>query len=52
MSAPGSSTGSLQATLTGNNLTDRTYYAHVRSAVGYNFYGEPRNFTLTLRYGL
>ena len=32
-----------------NNLFDRKYYASVGTANTYNFYGEPRNFMLTLR---
>lgn len=32
-----------------NNLLDRTYYASVGTPNIYNFYGEPRSFTLTLR---
>ncbi|WP_408005633.1 TonB-dependent siderophore receptor [Pseudomonas carassii] len=39
----------LSATLTANNLFDRVYYERVDSAWGSNFYGEPRNFTLSLR---
>ncbi|MNF12507.1 Fe(3+)-pyochelin receptor precursor [compost metagenome] len=39
----------LSATLTANNLFDRTYYERVDSAWGSNFYGEPRNLTFTLR---
>ncbi|MGA4633137.1 TonB-dependent siderophore receptor [Pseudomonas solani] len=39
----------LSATLTANNLFDRTYYERVDSSWGSNFYGEPRNLTLTLR---
>lgn len=34
--------------LLANNLLDRTYYASVGTPNIYNFYGEPRNFTLTL----
>ncbi|MNH23541.1 Fe(3+)-pyochelin receptor precursor [compost metagenome] len=39
----------LSAKLTANNLFDRTYYERVDSSWGSNFYGEPRNLTLTLR---
>ncbi|MFK0087065.1 TonB-dependent siderophore receptor [Pseudomonas sp. NPDC090755] len=39
----------LSATLTGNNLFDRTYYERVDSSWGSNFYGEPRNLTFTVR---
>lgn len=39
----------LSSTLTANNLFDRKYYERVDSAWGSNFYGEPRNLTLTLR---
>ncbi|UVL89091.1 TonB-dependent siderophore receptor [Pseudomonas sichuanensis] len=39
----------LSSTLTANNLFDRKYYERVDSAWGANFYGEPRNLTLTLR---
>ncbi|MNP63197.1 Fe(3+)-pyochelin receptor precursor [compost metagenome] len=39
----------LTTTLTANNLFDRKYYERVDSAWGSNFYGEPRNLTLTLR---
>ena len=35
--------------LTGNNLFDCTYYERVDSPWGSNFYGEPRNFTFTVR---
>lgn len=35
--------------LNGNNLLDRTYYQTVSSAANGNYYGEPRNFTLTAR---
>lgn len=33
----------------GNNLFDRRYYASVGTSEYGNYYGEPRNFTLTLR---
>ncbi|MEJ1964521.1 MAG: TonB-dependent siderophore receptor [Gammaproteobacteria bacterium] len=32
-----------------NNITDRTYYQTVGSSSSSNWYGEPRNFTLTFR---
>ena len=35
--------------LNGNNLFDRKYYASVGTSEYGNYYGEPRNFTLTLR---
>lgn len=35
--------------LNGRNLFDRTYYASVGTSEYGNYYGEPRNFTLTLR---
>lgn len=37
------------ATLNVNNLFDKTYYKTVGSASGGNWYGDPRNATLTLR---
>ncbi|MCL2898284.1 TonB-dependent siderophore receptor [Brenneria tiliae] len=42
----------LSFNLTGNNLTDKTYYRTLnnRSINGYNFYGDPRNFMLTAKY--
>lgn len=36
-------------TLNGNNLFDKTYYRTVSSSANGNYYGEPRNFMLTLR---
>lgn len=39
----------LSATLTGNNLFDKKYYDRVDASWGTNFYGDPRNLTLTLR---
>ncbi|MFD2640673.1 TonB-dependent siderophore receptor [Pseudomonas japonica] len=39
----------LSVKLTGNNLFDRKYYERVDSPWGSNFYGEPRNFTFTVR---
>ena len=39
----------LSLKLTGNNLFDRKYYDRVDSPWGSNFYGEPRNFTFTVR---
>lgn len=35
--------------LNGNNLFDRVYYQTVSSAANGNYYGEPRNYTVTLR---
>lgn len=35
--------------LNGNNLFDRRYYASVGTSEYGNYYGEPRNFTLSLR---
>ncbi|QLF93846.1 TonB-dependent siderophore receptor [Pseudomonas sp. ABC1] len=35
--------------LNGNNLFDRRYYASVGTSEYGNYYGDPRNFTLTLR---
>ena len=39
----------LDLSLTVNNLFDKKYYQRVWAAYGSNFYGEPRNATLTLR---
>ena len=39
----------LRAFASVNNLLDKTYYQRVGSINTYNFYGEPRNFLLTLR---
>ncbi|QHD01885.1 TonB-dependent siderophore receptor [Pseudomonas sp. S04] len=39
----------LSTTLTANNLFDRKYYDRVDASWGTNFYGDPRNLTLTLR---
>ncbi|TZG25641.1 TonB-dependent siderophore receptor [Sphingomonas montanisoli] len=39
----------LRAFVSVNNLLDKTYYQRVGSPNTYNFYGEPRNFLLTLR---
>lgn len=39
----------LSSTLTANNLFDRKYYDRVDASWGTNFYGDPRNLTLTLR---
>ncbi|WP_263142770.1 TonB-dependent receptor [Pseudomonas sp. RIT-PI-AD] len=36
-------------TLNANNLFDKVYYQTVASTVNGNFYGEPRNYMLTLR---
>ena len=35
--------------LNANNLFDKTYYQTVSSAANGNFYGDPRNYMLTLR---
>ncbi|MDU9394761.1 TonB-dependent siderophore receptor [Pseudomonas sp. zfem002] len=37
------------ATLNANNLADKRYYATVGTSAYNNFYGDPRNFMLTLR---
>lgn len=42
-------TPNLRAFVSANNLFDRVYYQRVGSINTYNFYGEPRNFLLTLR---
>ena len=39
----------LDATLTVNNLFDKTYYQRVWAAYGSNYYGEPRNVMLNVR---
>lgn len=39
----------VSTSLTVNNLFDRVYYERVDSAWGSNFYGEPRNLTLSVR---
>ena len=39
----------LRAFASVNNLFDKVYYQRVGSINTYNFYGEPRNFLLTLR---
>lgn len=36
-------------TVNGNNLFDKVYYRTVSSSANGNFYGEPRNFMVTLR---
>jgi outer membrane receptor for ferric coprogen and ferric-rhodotorulic acid len=36
-------------TLNGNNLFDKKYYETVGTSTYGNFYGEPRNFMVTLR---
>lgn len=41
------STGTL--TLNGNNLFDKKYYQTVGTSTYGNYYGDPRNFMLTLR---
>jgi outer membrane receptor for ferric coprogen and ferric-rhodotorulic acid len=38
-----------EVALNGNNLFDKHYYQTVSSAANGNFYGDPRNYTLTLR---
>jgi len=40
---------SFHATLTVNNIFDKTYYARINSAAQLNYFGEPRSVTLTLR---
>ncbi|AHF92388.1 TonB-denpendent receptor [Opitutaceae bacterium TAV5] len=40
----------LSASLNANNLFDTTYYTRLGGLNTYNTYGEPRNFTLTVRY--
>ncbi|MGL6018526.1 MAG: TonB-dependent siderophore receptor, partial [Gibbsiella quercinecans] len=42
----------LSLSLTGNNLTDKTYYLTLnnRSINGYNFYGEPRNVVFNVKW--
>lgn len=37
------------ATLTGNNLTDKHYYAWAEGGNSWNVWGEPRNVVVTLR---
>ncbi len=37
------------ATLNGNNLTDKHYYSAAEGGSSWNIWGEPRNYTLTLR---
>ncbi|WP_442113806.1 TonB-dependent siderophore receptor [Pseudomonas sp. NUPR-001] len=37
------------ATVNANNIFDKKYYQTVGTSANGNFYGEPRNFTLTLR---
>jgi outer membrane receptor for ferric coprogen and ferric-rhodotorulic acid len=39
----------LSLSLNINNLFDKTYYARIGGTGGFNIYGEPRNFLLTLR---
>nr|WP_269752239.1 TonB-dependent siderophore receptor [Pseudomonas chlororaphis] len=39
----------LTLALNGENLTDRKYYASIGGLNTYNTYGDPRNFTLSLR---
>jgi len=38
-----------EVALNGNNLFDKHYYQTVSSAANGNFYGDLRNYTLTLR---
>ncbi|MDN3522220.1 TonB-dependent siderophore receptor [Halomonas ramblicola] len=40
----------LDFSLMGNNLTDKDYFATLRARTRNNYYGEPRNFMLTMRY--
>lgn len=40
---------STDITLTVNNLFDRRYYERLRSTWGYNYFGDPRNYMLTIR---
>lgn len=40
----------LDFALTGNNLTDKKYFETLRANTRNNYYGEPRNFMLTMRY--
>ncbi|SDJ30798.1 TonB-dependent siderophore receptor [Billgrantia gudaonensis] len=40
----------LDFSLTGNNLTDKKYFETVRANTRNNYYGDPRNFMLTMRY--
>jgi outer membrane receptor for ferric coprogen and ferric-rhodotorulic acid len=35
--------------LNGNNLFDRTYYATIGNRTGSNYYGDPRNYMVTLK---
>ncbi|MNF11963.1 Fe(3+)-pyochelin receptor precursor [compost metagenome] len=37
------------ATLNVNNVFDKRYYSSVAALVNGNYYGDPRNFMLTLR---
>lgn len=39
----------LHASLTVNNLTDRVYFDRINDARRFNYYGEPRNATLSVR---
>ncbi len=43
-------TPNLSVNLNANNLFDTTYYTRLGGTNTYNSYGDPRNFTLTLRY--
>lgn len=40
----------LDFSLTGNNLTDKKYFETLRANTRNNYYGEPRNFMLSMRY--
>lgn len=40
----------LDFSLTGNNLTGKKYFSTLRARTRNNYYGEPRNFMLTMRY--
>lgn len=40
----------LDFALTGENLTDKKYFETVRARTRNSYYGEPRNFMLTMRY--
>lgn len=35
--------------LNGNNLFDKTYYATIGDRTGGNYYGDPRNYMVTLK---
>jgi outer membrane receptor for ferric coprogen and ferric-rhodotorulic acid len=44
--------GNLDISLDGNNLTDKKYYSTVRGRTKHNYYGAPRNFMMTIKYGI